>query len=582
MFPEIGLRPSAGDMGPLLMVAVIFLAGVTGGWVAHRLRIPTITGNIVAGVLLGPAGVDLFQGVNIAEALQPLSTFAMGLISVTVGGHLSYRRIHNALRRITLIAVCEVAGAVTLVVGATRMLGAEWPTALLLGVVAAATAPATTMALIRESRAKGSFVKTLVSVVALDNIMCIVLFAFAQGLLADYFASGEIGFRLAPALSHAAWQLLGAMMLGVGLAFFTIRIVHVPATHDFTTIFLAVLLLTGLASYLAFSPLLTCLFFGIYFGNSSKESERTLRAIEPLEMLVYTSFFTIAGVSLHLETLAYAGSLCAGYLVARVAGKGLGAMMGGVLARSSARIWKNMPIALVPQAGVAIGLIVLLEGDERIPSDVAHLVSTLVLAAVTVNEIVGPFTTRLALRRAKEAGLDRPRLMEFMQEEFILTGMKARDKWEAIEKLADFFMRSHRYPRATRDDLLRSIKERENERTTAVGHGVAIPHGRTEVGDGIQGVLGICHEGVEFDAPDGEPVKLMMLVVTPRDHEKQHLEVMASLASMVRDPLVRTRLVSAIDANDAWEVIESEETRGYNYFLEQDEQTSNGESRSES
>lgn len=104
----------------------------------------------------------------------------------------------------------------------------------------------------------------------------------------------------------------------------------------------------------------------------------------------------------------------------------------------------------------------------------------------------------------------------------------------------------------------------------AIGLGAAIPHGRVTTGTAIQGVLGISSEGIDFDAPDGQPVKLIVLIVTPEEHEQRHLEVLASLLAMVHNEHLRMRLTAAMDANDAWKVIESEESRGFNYFLEMD------------
>ena len=157
-------------MGPFLLISIVLIAGTLGGALARRVRLPGITGNILVGVLIGPSCLKILHGHSQLESLQPLSALAMGLITVNIGGRLCYRRIHNALRRITTIALLEVAGTVTLVFFVSRLFGADWPTALLLGTISAATAPGTIVALIRENRGKGSFVKTLVSVVALDNI----------------------------------------------------------------------------------------------------------------------------------------------------------------------------------------------------------------------------------------------------------------------------------------------------------------------------------------------------------------------------------------------------------------------------
>jgi len=131
-------------------------------------------------------------------------------------------------------------------------------------------------------------------------------------------------------------------------------------------------------------------------------------------------------------------------------------------------------------------------------------------------------------------------------------------------------MPTHRVLGRLRATLYATIEERERELTTAIGKGAAIPHGRIEDGSGIRGVLAICPEGVNFHAHDGELVHLIMLVVTPKGYEREHLEVMASLAQMVSDERLRTRLQAAIDANDAWEVIESEDSRDFNYFLEEE------------
>ncbi len=564
--------PSPGGMGPLLTLSFILMAGLAGGWVARRLRVPGITGNILAGVLIAP----LFQGVDIAHELQPLSRFAMGLVTVSVGSHLSYRRIHNALRRILAMALLEVVGAVLLVTLATRLLGAGWFTAFMLGCIAAATAPATTVALIREMRAKGTFVKTLLTIVALDNMLCIMLFAFASMLMAGYYASPEDAMGPGVALLHTGWQFGGSLLLGLGLGAITERMVHRKNVHDFSAVFIVILLSVGLSEFLGFNFLLTSLFFGLYLGNASEEAMRQTQALEPLELLLFICFFTLAGASLHLDSVGEAGMLCAVYLVARFAGKALGACLGGVLTRTSRRIWLSAGLGLVPQAGVAIGLVVVLRGDIRIPEELSVLISTVVLAAVTINEIIGPLFTRTALARSREVNKDRRRLIEFLQEEYILMNLQAEDKWEALRKVTDFYMRTHHVSPKLKDTLYATIEERERELSTAIGKGAAIPHGRIESGSGIRGVLAICPAGVDFHALDNQPVHIIMLVVTPKGYEKEHLEVMASLAQMVSDERIRTRLLAAIDANDAWEVIEGEDARDYNYFLEDEAEEATG------
>jgi mannitol/fructose-specific phosphotransferase system IIA component (Ntr-type) len=555
-------------MSVFLVMGILVSAGFFGGWIAKLLRLPHVTGNILGGVVVGPACLGLIGTHEQLVSLQPLSTFAMSLVAVSIGGHLSYRRIHNSLRRIISISLFEVGCCVITVMVASRLVGMDWPTTCLLGGISASTAPATTIALIREMRAKGPFVKTLISAVALNNILCILLFVMMRTFVASYYESGAASGNVDEALILSAYHLVGALVLGIAAGWITKIAVSKPKFHDFTTILLAIMLLDGLAAYLQLSPLLVNLFFGVFLGNSSEVAERQLTTLVPLEPILYVCFFTLAGVSLHLDAMLSVGLLALVYIFARVLGKSIGAALGGLVGKCSTRVWQNMSCALYPQSGIAIGLVVLLGNELHIPEEIKHIVSAIILAGVTIAEIAGPFCTKAALKRSGEANRDRERLVEFLAEEFIMVDLKALDKWDAIRQLVAFLMRTHRVEHISQEELYQSIVAREKEFTTAMGREIAIPHGRIAKGSAIQGVMGICRDGIDFDAPDGEPVKLIMLIVTPEDKQDLHLKVLASLSAMVRDDTIRTRLIAAINSEDAMEVIESEEVRDYNYFLE--------------
>ncbi|WP_372808634.1 PTS sugar transporter subunit IIA [Pontiella sp.] len=558
----------SGHLSPFLVVGILILAGFFGGWVAKLIRLPHVTGNILGGVLVGPACLGLIGTHQQLHDLQPLSTFAMSLVAVSIGGHLSYRRIHNSLRRIVSISLFEVGFCVATVIAAARLFGMDWPTTCLLGAISASTAPATTIALIRESRAKGPFVKTLISAVALNNILCILLFVMMRTFVAAYFDSGETAGKIDDALILSAYHLLGALALGLSAGWISKTLVGRPRFHDFSTILLAIMLLDGLAAYLQLSPLLVNLFFGVFLGNSSEVAEKQLTTLMPLEPILYVCFFTLAGVSLHLDAMLAVGLLALLYAGARVLGKSIGAALGGIAGKCSKRIWQNMSFALYPQSGIAIGLVILLGNDADIPAEIKQVVSAIVLAGVTIAEIAGPFCTKAALARSGEANRDRQRLVEFLAEEFIVVDLKAADKWDAIRQLVAFLMRTHRVEHISQEELYQSVVAREKDMSTAMGRGIAIPHGHTEKGPAIQGVMGICRNGIDFDAPDHETVKVIMLIVTPKDKKDMHLKVLSSLSAMVRNDAIRSRLIAAISPEDAMEVIESEEARDYNYFLE--------------
>lgn len=556
-------------MGPLLILAIVLFAGAAGGTVAKRFRAPGVTGNIIVGVLLA---LTIFRDKDIAQLLQPISTFAISLIAVTAGGHFSYRRLHNSIRRVLFIGVAEVAGAVLLVIIAVRIFdpALSWPMVLILGCLAASTAPATTVALIRESRAKGPFVKTLVASVVVDSSLCILLFAFMHSLLRAHYAEGsEAWEHIGSGILNALRSVVFSGMLGIAIGAVVTRLFAHERFHDFSTMLLSILTATGCSYYFDFSPLLTCLFLGAYLGNSSPRNEQRLDALEPIEPLLYTAFFTLAGIGIHFEMLEFAGLIAVVYAIARGLGKALGAWAGAKAAGCSPRIVRSIPFGFVPQAGVALGLVVILSGDPLIPAEDRAFISTLILAAVTLNEIVGPFITRFALQRARETGLDRPRLVEFLEEEYILPQFEARDRWDALEKLVDFYALTHRVDQKEKEQILQTVLKREREHTTALGLGAALPHGHVPHGRKIQGVMAISQDGIAFDAPDGQLVHIIVLIVTPADHETRHLEVLATLSNMVSEPKLRARLLAATDANEAWEILEDEETRDFNYFLEE-------------
>ena len=181
---------SIDHLSPFLAIGILILAGFFGGWVAKLVKLPHVTGNILGGVLIGPWGLKLLSEHDV-YSLAPLSTFAMSLVAVSIGGHLSYRRIHNSIRRILSISFFEIFFSVLFVMTAVKALGADWPTTCLLGAISASTAPATSIALIRELRAKGPFVKTLISAVALNNILCITLFVMMSTFVSSFYETGE-------------------------------------------------------------------------------------------------------------------------------------------------------------------------------------------------------------------------------------------------------------------------------------------------------------------------------------------------------------------------------------------------------
>lgn len=554
---------------PLLVLSAVLIAGVAFGGLAKRFRLPAVTGQILAGILLGPSVLHLFD-VSAVAGMRPITHFALGLIAVAVGNHLNIRRLRNAVQRLSWLLLAEITVTPLCILLAVRLVpGTTWTLALLLATLGISTAPATILALVKETRSKGVFVKTLMAAVALNNIACICLFAFAHTAAAS--TAGPVTFQniaailLAPFREFFTAALLGGAMGGL-LILATRRVVR--SERLATASMIAILFTAGLADRLGFSALLSCLFMGVTLANLTPNKEEIgHRVFANFETAFLAVFFTVAGMELDFQYIVPAGLLALVAVAARLVGKVLAGRFSMRLAGATLGIRRNLGLALVPQAGVAVGLILLVQDDPAMAA-VSRLFLAIGLTMVTLNELIGPVLTRQALHRSGDAGKDRPRLIDFLQEENILTGLRAPTKEDAIRQLVDLLISSH-HLKLDRERFLASVFERENEISTCVGEGLAIPHGVLEDGSRIIGVMGISRRGLHFETPDGKPIHCMVLLATPPTHRDRHLEVIAALMRALRaDEGIRPELYSVSSSAHAYELLHAEGAQSFNYFLE--------------
>lgn len=277
----------------MFALAVLLAFGAVCGQMAKLIRLPSVTGQILAGVLLGPSVLHLF-GHDAVTSLRPIIHFALSLIAVDVGTHLHLRRLRNAVQRLGLLLLLEITITPLLVFGAL-VFGArqDWTFGLLFGALAISTAPATVLTIVKETRSKGVYVRTLVAAVALNNIACIALFEMAHSAVtATLDPSGMIttsSIILAP-----FGQLLGAMVIGVsvgGALIFGSK--HVIQVEQLTTVsVIAIFLTTGLADFFGMSNLLACLFLGMTMINLAPEKEeighRVFANFEPAILAIFS------------------------------------------------------------------------------------------------------------------------------------------------------------------------------------------------------------------------------------------------------------------------------------------------------
>jgi Kef-type K+ transport system membrane component KefB len=389
----------------LIALGLILLVALLAGHLVKLVRVPEVTGYLLAGVVLGPSVFDLISH----ESLQRLSVFsevALGLILFSIGSVFDMTRLRISGRRVLVITLVEALLAAALVSGGALAVGQPWPVALLLGTIAMETAAASTLMVIRESNTAGPLTDTLTSIIAINNVLALVAFALVAAALDLHrgaLTTGITGEVLYRSFFPLIWQLAGSVALGflVGLLL-TVWAGHV-VEHGEMLILLAgcILLTVGVAGALGLSPLVASLAVGGTMVNLSAESRRLFAALGRTDPPLYAIFFVIAGADLNLALLPSLGLLGVVYVLGRAAGKVIGTRFAARRMEAEPEVQRYLGAAMLAQAGLAIGL--LLSINERYP-DLAPTITTVVLAGVAIFELVGPLTARLAFVRSGEVG----------------------------------------------------------------------------------------------------------------------------------------------------------------------------------
>jgi len=559
------------DLVPLGTFILLAVAGMCGGHLAKRVKLPDITGQILTGMLLGPGLLVIFSEKSLHE-MKIITEVALGVLTFIAGTHLSFKKLHNASKRVFLFAGADV---VISFVGVFALLTAfniqNMSGRLLLAAMAIATAPGTVVGLIQAKKARGILVKTLIGVVALNNIAAIVALEICkiisvELLSADIFAA--IRFLEVFALSFVMDLLIGAL---IGwLAAMVTKHQH-EESGLFSTILLAILANVVICQYFHLSTMIVCMAAGVTFSNLSYHARRVSHILEGFNGLIFCVFFTLAGTHLHLSMFKVAGLAGMVYVLSRFGAKALAVFVVGRFARVPRTISRYLGMCLIPQSGLTIGLVISLnEFDIFVETGLAASVAAIALASVVVNEIVGPLLTQRSFDLAKESGQSAPRLVDFLQEEFILIPLEAKDKWDAIEKMCRFLVKTNHLRSIRFEDLYQSVIDREKEFSTGLGHHLAVPHARIPASESLMGVVGILKRPIDFEALDGDKVDIICLVATPEGKENLHLKVLGTISKIFMDNVsLHEELVAAKTAAEAYDLFQCLEVQEINYFLDE-------------
>ncbi|MBW2270489.1 MAG: cation:proton antiporter [Deltaproteobacteria bacterium] len=382
-----------------VLLGVLFLLGLATDVLGRRTALPRVTLLLLLGILLGPSALGW---IEVTENGWPhfVTNLALVMVGFLLGGSLSLRALREHGRAILYLSVGKALGAFAIVFSGLLVVGAGVETALLLGAVATSTAPAVTADVVHADRAEGAFTRRLLGVVAVDDAWGLIVFGVALAVVEAMGGAGPTG-----ALAFAAWDLGGAIALGLGLgipaAFLTGRVASGEPTQ--AEALGIVFLCAGLALQLEVSFLLAAMVMGATVANLAQHHRRPFHAIEGIEWPFMILFFALAGASLELGALASTLGLVVAYVGLRAAGTFLGAVAGSVAAgdaalRGKAAHW--MGLSLMPQAGVALGMA--LVATQRLP-EVGPTLLPVVVASTALFELVGPILTRKALASMGEA-----------------------------------------------------------------------------------------------------------------------------------------------------------------------------------
>jgi Kef-type K+ transport system membrane component KefB len=385
--------------------AVLLIMGFLFSRLAKIVKLPRVTGYIIAGILLGPSVMKVFTHHALTQ-LEFLPQFALGIIAMVIGAGLSLSLIKRLGLGLFLITLCESLGAFALVTALLSFLKMPIEAVLPLAAIAAATAPAATVAVIREYRASGPFTETTLAVVALDDAIAISLFGLIMTLDLKHLSS--FSDAAIHSLSGSLLEILQAFVIGLVLAVLAHLLIKLTQEMSDALIVIIGVVLLGVtvATVLDVSHLLTNMFLGMILINISSKNSEIVTALERTSPPIYVFFFVLAGAHLDLDVFIKSGSTLViwglAFVAARLVGKMSGAFLGGTISRSPAAIRKYLGLALAPQAGVAIGLSLLISRASGY-YDFRSVILNITLMAVAVNELIGPVLTKIALFRAGEA-----------------------------------------------------------------------------------------------------------------------------------------------------------------------------------
>ena len=391
-------------MNILLKISIVLAVGTLGGRVARLLKLPNVTGYLVAGLFIGPSFFDLISKQDM-QSLEVVNELALATIAFSIGSEFILKDMLKVGKTIIVITLAEVIGAVFLVFSVMYYLfSQDFAFSIIIAAMSAATAPAATIMVIRQFRAKGPLTQTILPVVALDDVAGIMVFGIAMSIAK--ISVGATKYSFLQMISQPIIEIIGSILLGLLIGvILTFMAKKSSDKEELLAIILAVIGgSTGVANLLGLSSLLTCIMIGATLVNLLHNSSRVFSVTNDFISPVYLLFFTLAGASLNLNILTKVGTLGIAYIISRSGGKMIGAFLGAKIMKADESVVKYLGLSLLPQGGISIGLCILVR--QELPQ-YSLAITTIIMFSVLIYEVLGPILAKIAIEKAGEVnGLD--------------------------------------------------------------------------------------------------------------------------------------------------------------------------------
>ncbi len=390
----------------IISIALMLLCGFLMTRVTKKMRLPNVTAYIVAGILIGPFCLDLVPQ-RIIEGTEFLADIALAFIAFSTGEFFKLSKLKNSIGKVVVITLAEALMASLFVFVLTYwVLHLNLAFSIVLAALASATAPASTMMTIRQTGSKGDFVDTLLQVVAYDDIVALLAYSIAisvavTSITGEAFSALNI---VVPLVKN-----LGVLVLGGLFGLLMKLLIHSKRSTDNRLIIAIAMLFAfcGVCAAMDISPLLGCMSMGTVYVNVS-DDDKLFKQLNYFSPPILLLFFVRSGLSFDLNALIKPSGAIGGisllligvlYFIVRIAGKYIGAFLGCLLAKKPKTTRNYLGLALIPQAGVAIGLAAL--GARTLGGETGNALETIVLASSVLYELIGPACAKLSLYLSK-------------------------------------------------------------------------------------------------------------------------------------------------------------------------------------